>query len=41
MAAQSTKRASLSVYDLCGVHCPDLPTLKAVDFPAHGETEAA
>jgi hypothetical protein len=21
------KRQSLSAYDLCGVHCPDLPTL--------------
>jgi hypothetical protein len=25
-----TKRASISVYDLCGCHCPDLPALFAV-----------
>jgi hypothetical protein len=26
LSADCPKRHSLSAYDLCGVHCPDLPT---------------
>ena len=27
LAADCPKRKSISAYDLCGVHCPDLPAL--------------
>jgi hypothetical protein len=27
MSADCPKRQSVSVYDLCGIHCPDLPSL--------------
>jgi hypothetical protein len=30
LSEDCTKRALLSVYDLCGVHCPDLSALFAV-----------
>jgi hypothetical protein len=27
LSADCPKRASVSAYDLCGIHCPELPTL--------------
>jgi hypothetical protein len=27
LSAYCPKRKSVSVYDLCGIHCPDLPSL--------------
>jgi hypothetical protein len=27
LSAECTKRQSVSAYDLCGVHCPELPAL--------------
>jgi len=27
LSADGPKRKSITVYDLCGIHCPDLPAL--------------
>ena len=31
LSADCPKRASISAYDLCGVHCPELPALFVSD----------